>query len=221
MSSESALRHGFGAGFELIETLRWEPGTGFLRGERHFSRLRASAEALGFAFDATSVENALQQAVGGKAALRVRVALSPDGSADVTTQMFTPLVPGTIWTLRIAETKLASSNPLLRHKTTYREAYDVARAEFSREEADEVVLLNEAADVCEGAITNLFLDMGDGGPLRTPALACGLLAGVLRGELIDKGEAVEARLAVHDLATASKIFAGNSLRGLIAARLVQ
>ena len=26
----------------------------------------------------------------------------------------------------------------------------------------------------------------------TPALACGLLAGVLRGELLDKGEAVEA-----------------------------
>lgn len=221
MSSESALRHGLGAGFELIETMRWEPNTGFLRGERHFSRLRASAEALGFALDAASAEDALQRAVGGETALRVRLALSPDGSADVTTQAFMPLAPGTVWALRIAETKLASSNPLLRHKTTYREAYDAARAEFSREEADEALLLNEAGEVCEGTITNLFLDMGDGGPLRTPALACGLLAGVLRGELIDKGEAVEARLAAHDLASASKILVGNSLRGLIAARLVQ
>ena len=31
----------------LIETLRWEPGTGFVRLERHLARLARSAEALG------------------------------------------------------------------------------------------------------------------------------------------------------------------------------
>ena len=37
-----------------------------------------------------------------------------------------------------------------------------ARAEFPREQADEVILLNERGEVCEGTITNVFVDMGDG-----------------------------------------------------------
>ena len=221
MSFESALRDGLGAGIELIETLRWEPESGFLRGERHLARLAASAEALGFAFNLAAVGQALAKAASGDTPLRVRLALSPDGKASVTTQAFAPLSSDTLWTLRIATTRLASSDTLLRHKTTRRQAYDAARAEFARDAADEVILLNEANAVCEGTITSLFLDMGDGGPLRTPALACGLLAGVLRAELIEKGEAAEANLTADDLVGASKIFVGNSLRGLIAARLVQ
>ncbi|WP_378948855.1 aminotransferase class IV family protein [Mesorhizobium sp. ANAO-SY3R2] len=221
MPSESALRDRLGAGFELIETMRWEPDTGFLRGDRHLARLAASAEALGFAFDATSLENVLLSAVGGEVPLRVRLALSAEGKAEITTQAFVPLATDTVWTLRIAATRLASTDTLLRHKTTRREVYDRARAEFSREKADEVILLNEAGEVCEGTITNIFVDMGDGGPLKTPALASGLLAGVLRGEMIDKGAAVEAVLNADDLRGATGIWIGNSLRGLIAAKLVQ
>lgn len=221
MSSESAVRHGHGAGFELIETMRWEPVGGFLRGDRHLARLKASAETLGFGFARTTIEQVLAEAAGGDTPLRIRLALAPDGSPEVTSQPFVPLASDAAWTLRIAATRLDSSNNLLRHKTTRREAYDRARAEFPRETADEMILLNEASEVCEGTITNIFVDMGDGGPLRTPPLACGLLAGVLRGELIDTGEAVEAKLTVHDLAAASRIFVGNSLRGLIAARLAQ
>ena len=46
------------------------------------------------------------------------------------------------------------------------------------------------------------------------------VAGVLRGEMIDRGEAIEAVLTAGDLRRASKIWAGNSLRGLVAAKLV-
>ncbi len=38
-------------------------------------------------------------------------------------------------------------------------------------------------EVCEGTITSVFLDDGSG-YLKTPPIACGLLAGVLRTELI-------------------------------------
>lgn len=217
MSPESALRDGLGAGFELIETMRWEPQGGFLRGERHLARLAASAQALGFACDRAATGQALAEAVGGDAPLRVRLALATDGKAEVTTQVFAPLAPDTLWTLRIASTRLASTDPLLRHKTTRRQAYDAARAEFAREAADEVLLLNEAGEVCEGTITNLFLDMGHGGPLKTPALACGLLAGVLRGEMIDRGEAVETFMSIEMLRSADAVYVGNSLRGLIRA----
>lgn len=218
MPAEGAIRDGNGAGFELIETLRWEPAEGFVRLERHMARLAASARELGFELSPAVANRALQGAVGGNAPLRVRLTLARDGKSEVTTQPFMPLAKNTIWTLRIAQTRLDDSDPLLRHKTTRRQVYDAARAEFSREEADEVILLNRRGEVCEGTIANVFADMGDG-VLLTPALRCGLLRGVLRGELLESGKAEEAVLTEDDLRRARAIFVGNSLRDLIGARL--
>jgi 4-amino-4-deoxychorismate lyase len=149
----------------------------------------------------------------------VRLLLAADGKAIVTTQPFEPLPLDAKWTLRVAKTRLSSGDPLLRHKTTRRDTYQSARAEFQASEADEVILRNERGEVCEGTITSLFLDPGDGGPLLTPALSCGLLAGVLRGELIEQGKAREVVLMPVDLMGAKALFVGNSLRGLIPARL--
>src|SRR6185312_2518002 len=106
MPSESALRDGSPAGFELIETMRWEPAEGFLRFDRHMARLETSARALGFAFDKPSVEEALVRAVGGEAPLRVRLAVDRAGQPNVTIQSFVPLPAGTVWTLAIAKTPL-------------------------------------------------------------------------------------------------------------------
>jgi 4-amino-4-deoxychorismate lyase len=218
MPSESAVRDGNGAGFELIETLRWEPARGFVRLERHMARLAASARELGFKLSPAGIDRALRDATGRDAALRVRLTLARDGKAEVTTQPFTPLAPDAVWTLKIAETRLNANDPLLRHKTTRRSVYDAARAEFSREEADEVILLNQRGEVCEGTITNVFVDTGDG-ILLTPPLRCGLLPGVLRGESLEGGKAKEAVLTADDLRRANAIFVGNSLRGLIRAGL--
>jgi 4-amino-4-deoxychorismate lyase len=55
------------------------------------------------------------------------------------------------------------------------------------------------------------------GVLLTPPVSCGLLPGVLRGELLESGEAREAVLTEGDLRRAKAVFAGNSLRGLIRA----
>jgi len=220
MPSESAIRNAAASRFELIETLRWQPDSGFVRLERHLARLAASARELGFVFDAHRIENALQSAVDPAAAKRVRLVLAPDGQAQCTTSIFNPLAPGTIWRLALAVTKLDETDPLLAHKTTRRAPYEAARAEFTPEETDEVILTNRGGELCEGTITNLFVDMGDG-RLLTPALACGLLPGVLRAELIDTGRAAEAVLDETMLAAARKLYVGNSLRGLIPAVLVE
>lgn len=220
MPAEGALRDRNGAGFDLIETLRWEPGSGFLRLERHLARLYASARELGFACDAEEIGNALGEAIAaGTTAQRVRLVLSPAGAVVVAAQPYEPLPAGRIWTLRIARTRLASTDSLLRHKTSRRALYQHARSEFLVQQADEVILLNERGEVCEGSITTLFLDRGDG-MLLTPPLECGLLAGVLRGELLDRGKAREAILRPEDLHAPNTIQLGNSLRGLIPAALV-
>ena len=145
--------------------------------------------------------------------LRIRLELFPDGRIDVQAAPFAPLAPETTWRLKLAATRLASTDPLLRHKTSRRAAYAAARAEFPAAEADEVILLNERGEVCEGTITSFFLDDGTG-VLKTPPLGCGLLAGVLRGELLEGGKAVEATLRPEDLSRGA-IFVGNSLRGLV------
>ncbi|PBC10153.1 aminotransferase class IV family protein [Mesorhizobium sp. WSM3859] len=219
MSVESALRDGDGAGFELIETMRWEPGSGFLRFERHLARLYASATELGFACDPERIGEVLSNTVGGHgSALRVRLALQHNGEAAAAVQPYEPLPADKVWRLQLARIRLDSGNMLLRHKTSRRETYQHARAEYLATRADEVLLANERGELCEGTITNLFADFGDG-PLVTPRLDCGLLPGILRGALLDEGRAVEAIYSFDDLKAAKAIFVGNSLRGLIPARL--
>lgn len=220
MPAESPLRDGNASGFTLIETLRWEPETGFVRLERHLARLAASAMTLGYLHDAAAAVTALQGAIeGASEPRRARLELAADGTVGATAQPFHPLPDGTEWTLRLAQIRLSSQDALLRHKTSRRAAYQAARAEFATTAADEVLLANERGEICEGTITNLFVDAGDGRPLLTPARTCGLLPGILRGELLDQGRAYEAVLTLDDLIAAKRLYVGNSLRGLIAAKL--
>lgn len=219
MPIEGPLRDREPAGFALIETMRWQPNGGFVRLERHLARLYASAAELGFACDPAQVGAALADALGGAGTmLRVRLALAADGETAGSATPFEPLPAGKVWTLRIARTRLDSFDPLLRHKTTRRQVYTHARSEYLIQEADEVLLENERGELCEGTITNLFADFGDG-VLTTPRLDCGLLPGVLRGELLDQGKAREAVLTGDAIGSARALFVGNSLRGLIPARL--
>jgi 4-amino-4-deoxychorismate lyase len=219
--AESTLRDRQTAGFELIETLRWEPDAGFVRLERHLARLQASATNLGFRLSLDDAKAALYRAVAGAEPQRMRLTLAFDGAVAASAQPFEPLAEGTVWRLALATSRLSSNDELLRHKTTRRHVYEAARSEYPPTVADEVILLNECAEVCEGTITTVFVDRGHGGPLLTPALSCGLLAGILRGEMLDDGEAVEKVMTMSDLTNAKAIFVGNSLRGLIRAQLVQ
>ncbi|OWV83588.1 hypothetical protein ATY81_25020 [Rhizobium sp. R72] len=204
--------------FSLIETLRWEPEIGFIRLRLHLARLSRSARRIGFP-DAQNAATKLEEAVSdATTALRMRLTLDRQGRIEVTAAPFVPTPAGTEWKVRIADTRLDSSDRLLRLKTTRRGVYETARAEFPASEADEVLLLNERGEVCEGTITSVFLDDGSG-TLRTPPISCGLLAGVLRTELICQRKARVGRISVKDL-KAGKLYMGNSLRGLIPARLV-
>ncbi|MBX4868757.1 MULTISPECIES: aminotransferase class IV family protein [Rhizobium] len=205
--------------FSLIETLRWQPGDGFIRLRLHLARLLRSARRLGFP-QPTDAQTKLEAAVAGAGGpLRVRLTFDPQGRIEVSSAAFVPLLSETIWTVRAAETCLDSTDRLLRVKTTRRTVYEAARAEYTPAEADEVILLNERGEVCEGTITSIFLDDGSG-ILRTPPISCGLLAGVLRTELICGRRARVGRLTLADLDTGT-LYLGNSLRGLIRANLLR
>lgn len=205
--------------FRLIETLLYDPEAGFVRGDLHLDRMQASATALGFVFDRAAALARMRETASGEGLLRMRLELARDGDLAVTATVHAAHPPGTVWRVAIASTRLASDDPLQRHKTTRRGTYAAARAEFSVDDADEVILLNEQGAVCEGTITNVFARMAPGDTLLTPPLVCGLLPGVLRQELLASGAACEALLTPGDLAGASQLYCGNSLRGLIPATL--
>lgn len=208
---EGTIRRPDDPGFRLIETLGWHPGEGLRRGDRHLARMARSAAALGIGFDRDAALRALDLA--GDKPLRCRLTLDAGGAFELTTA---PLGPAPArWRVALAGARLDPGDPWLRHKTTRRRLYDAARASLPAG-IDEMLFLNTAGALCEGTITNVFLDTGSGA-LLTPDLSAGLLPGILRQELLERGRAAEARLTHSDLHAARRIWVGNSLRGLIPA----
>jgi 4-amino-4-deoxychorismate lyase len=231
MSDQGPLPDRDADDFGLIETLLWTRERGFDLLPEHLARLAASSAALGFAYDQRKVEAALASALRAAAAasaqrLRLRLVLSRGGGVETSATPIEPVQPGTVWRVALAKRRFASSDPLLRHKTTRRALYEDELAQASRRAgADEVLFLNEKDEVCEGARCNLFLGRSparistqEGAALATPPLACGLLPGTLRARLISEGRAREAVLRLDDLA--GEFLLGNSVRGLVRATLI-
>jgi 4-amino-4-deoxychorismate lyase len=196
----------------LIETLGWRPGEGYRHLEAHLARLERTARAFGAPFERPAIERALG-ATSGDGPQRVRLTIGLQGRIAATAH---PLEPDpALWTVRLAELRLDPADPWLRVKTTERSRYDAARAALSPG-VDEVIFLNTRGEICEGAITNVFLEID--GALVTPPLSCGLLPGILRESLLRSGRAREAVLRLEDLGRGG-LFVGNALRGLRPARL--
>ena len=196
--------------FDLIETMRFDPMEGIPLLERHLSRMKSSAEALGFVFDRHSVRNELQAATFRlRAASKVRLLLGPSGAISIG---ISPLPEALDQPLRVAirPLEVAPDDFRLRHKTSRRGFYDRARAAVA---AAEVVFTDVQGFLTEGSFTSIFVERD--GMLRTPPLARGLLPGVLRAQLIESGRAVEHDLRPEDLAGGFQL--GNALRGLVSA----
>jgi len=212
------------APFELIETLRYETGKGFHLLERHLARLQASAHHFGYPFSREAVLAALnaEAARVTSAVALVRMLLAEDGAITVTATEIALPTKDTVWRFVISDQRVDEKDPLFYHKTTRRQFYD---REMERQKGltgcDEVVFLNTRGELTEGTRTTLFLEQD--GRLFTPALACGLLPGTLREELLDlpRAAASEAVLTPADLERADRIYLGNSVRGLVRAELMQ
>ena len=200
----------------LIETLLWTPDAGYALRQRHLDRLAASAAFFDLRVDLSAIGELLD-AQRFSAPMRVRLTLDANGPA--LTAMPLPANPP-VFRFSIADTRLDSQSLWLAHKTTNRGFYDAPRQRAQAAHgADEVVFLNERGELTEGSITNLFVERD--GKLLTPPLACGLLPGTLRAELLATGRAQEAVLTLADLDTAEAVWLGNSVRGLLPAQWVQ
>lgn len=198
----------------LIETLRWSPDDGFVRGALHLERMEQSAAALGLLFDRDAAQTAMDNAVrGAGGAQRVRLTLDEAGVFACTTA---PLTETQSWRYVVSPLRLSSGDALARHKNNWREIYEGELARLSAETGcDEVLFLNECGELVESARANLFVRIS--GVLFTPPLSSGPLPGCLRRELLARGECAERVLTLDDLDRADAVYFGNSLRGLVLA----
>ncbi len=226
-------------GFTLFETLRLVlPAAGleatlplveiYPRYRGHRARLSAAAFSLGFTFNEAAFESMLWQVeaeirekVNGNAgatSYRVRIDLEHDGALHSSWAALPPVADrvALIW----ATERLDGFNPLLRYKTSARSVYDAAIERAVSQQAFDALFCNHAGLVCEGGRSNVFVK--EGNRLLTPPVRCGLLPGVLRAELLSRGEASESLLTIADIKAASRegrLRVGNALRGLMPAYL--
>jgi para-aminobenzoate synthetase/4-amino-4-deoxychorismate lyase len=201
--------------FRLLETLLWERGRfPFLAG--HLDRLAGSARYFGFTLDLDAAQGALAAALAGRSPgrLRVRLLLARDGTAEIQVLALDPR-PRPL-RVGLMEQAVDSRQARLFHKTDDRGLYRAALA--ARPDCDDVLLANERGELTESCLANLVLDLD--GRLLTPALDCGLLPGVFRQRLLDRGLAAEAVLLPADLRRARRFWLVNALRRWQPARLV-
>lgn len=194
----------------LIETMRLEPGGAIPRRDRHLDRLAASAARFGFAVDRPALEARLD-AIDTDVPRRLRLLLSREGHVALHLGPAPPPPAGPV-AVAIVPLPVPAGDWRLAHKSGDRAFYDEAR---TAADTFEVVFERPDGRLTEGSFTSLFVERE--GRLLTPPASRGLLPGVLRAELLASGRAIEADLTRADLE--GGFLLGNSLRGLIPARL--
>jgi branched-chain amino acid aminotransferase/4-amino-4-deoxychorismate lyase len=223
---------GFLLGDGLFETLLWRAGE-LVQFEAHAERLIAGCAALSLpapereALHAAAV--AAVKAAGldaGRAAVRLTWSAGSGGRGLDRPDPVRPVLyaaaapsppPAGPAALATAEVRRNDGSPTSRLKTLNYLDNVLARRQARAAGADEALMLNAQGEVACAAVANVFWFEGE--RLVTPALECGVLAGVVRAQTLRAAaalglEAVEARAPRERLDAAAGVFLTNSLIGL-------
>lgn len=207
--------------FSLIETILWVRDEGFFLIEGHFQRLDKSCRYFSIPLNLKELEKKFSRLARElflskeNAKFKIRVLVDRQGAVTIEKLPFEAApAPARV---KISSYRVNSQDVFLYHKTTRRQVYDYELAAAHARGFFEVIFLNEKEEVTEGAVTNLFIE--NNGRLYTPAVESGLLAGVLREDLIMQKKVIEKTLYLEDVFAADKVYIGNSVRGLISAKI--
>ncbi|NPT60442.1 aminodeoxychorismate synthase component I [Paraburkholderia elongata] len=214
-------------GFDLFETMYATREEGVRHLSRHLARLSASAATLGFKLDD---ENEIRAQIAEKCAAlpaqtphRMRLALSKNGTAQITAALLTPLADSTVGVLLgpdHAFPAMLANDPLLRHKTTRRAEYDRGWREAEAKGAFDTLFFNERGELTEGGRSNVFVKLT--GRWWTPPLTSGVLPGIMRAVLLEDSDlhAAERVLTRADVQNAEALLVCNALRGAVQAHVL-
>tara|TARA_Y100000385_G_scaffold84347_1_gene86499 strand:- start:162 stop:1925 length:1764 start_codon:yes stop_codon:yes gene_type:complete len=204
---------------EILETFLWQPRTGVKNFSQHKKRLIKTANELKYPFKEVHFQNAIKSIISVDKPQRVRLALNNLGEFNIQQSDYEPYQINSEVTFSLSKYPLSDKVQVTRHKVSDRNFYDGERNRIRKlTEADEVIFLNNKNEICEGSYTSIFIKKN--GVLVTPPLSSGLLPGILRADLLEKKQAIERKLTITDIIEAEEVFLGNSLRGLMKAKLL-
>ncbi len=196
---------------DLIETMAFDPASGIARLEAHLERMKTSASTLQFEFDRHAARNAIQAiTLHQDTPAMVRLHLGQSGALAIELKPMPAPQDGPVQ-CQLVPMRAEPQDFRLHHKTSDRRVYEVASEDGGPGEGVHPIFVDGEGFVTEGAIWNVFVERD--GKLLTPPLVRGVLPGVLRAELLESGQAVEADLRAEDLA--GGFLVGNSVRGLV------
>jgi branched-chain amino acid aminotransferase/4-amino-4-deoxychorismate lyase len=196
--------------------------------EAHLDRMAAGCLTLGLPALDRETARALCLAAplvaplaSGRAAVRLTLTAGSGGRgldrpAQIIPRLVATAAPSprvdTPATLIIAQTRRNEGSPASRLKTLSYVDGVLARAEARAAGADEAVMLNNRGEVACAAAANLFWI--EGGRVFTPAIECGVLAGIARASLMSTVEVAEVNADRARLEAADAVFLTNSLIGV-------
>ena len=203
------------APFDLLETLALVEGV-FRHRAGHLARMEEAARHFGIPWNAAQVDACLDALAAARPQGAWRVRLLLDAQGQPRAEAFALLPTREPVRLRLAGRPFPEAHSeFTRYKTTRRAHY----AAFAPQEgAFDTVLYNEAGEITESTFGNLAMYLD--GEWRTPPLECGLLPGVGRAVALREGRVREGVVRLDDLPRVRQWAFINSLRGWLAAELV-
>ena len=200
------LTHGR-SDFELLETMRWGPDTGWYWLDLHLDRLGSSADYFGVTVQRERLVAQLNAAVDGCGESRVRLAVDRRGRTKVSVH---PYVEDDrrLVALAVDPEPVDTSSPFLYHKTSRREVYEKRLQRHPT--ADDVLMVNERGEVTESTIANVAVKLA--GQWCTPPMDAGCLPGIYRGVLLEQGCVIERPIRLDELADCDGMALLNSIR---------
>jgi para-aminobenzoate synthetase / 4-amino-4-deoxychorismate lyase len=195
--------------FELLESMRRDPGDPIRRLEQHVERLRSSAAYFGFTFDEAAVRAAMDEAgIDADRSVKIRLRLSRVGTIEVSSAALDRGAPEPV-RLAVDDVPVDPSDVFLFHKTTMRRRYEDARGRHP--DADDTILINTREEITETSVANIAAKLG--GRWWTPPLDAGVLAGTERAALLTEQTLEERTISVDEARTAEELAVFNSVRG--------
>jgi len=233
----SPIDQGFLFGASVYETVRTYGGAPFLLA-RHLKRLRASAETLGI--DIALDDDVLTQrvddtiAAAGNEESSIRIVVSAGrgaidyrkGSAGKATVVIIvrPLVPlsddlyrnGAAATLVRGYANRPGPHPRMKSSNLMPNILALRQAHAGN--AYEALLLNDAEEVCEGSMSNVFIIRD--GEVTTPPVSSGILEGITRELILDIAKEhgvplAEASITATTLLDSDEVFISASSRQIV------
>lgn len=193
------------ARFQLITTGKISQKN-LLFEEQHLERLTKASRYFAYPFNPEELRQKIEkecQVCDANQDYRLRIILSKSGEIELSSQILTPLSPS------FCQAQLCLQEADLNQAFTYFKTTNRPHLSLGEQE---IIYHNATGELLETSIGNLVLKIN--GKLYTPPTSLGILPGIYRQHLLERGLVDEKVLTLKDLAQAEAIYGCNAVRGL-------